>query len=306
MQQCLVRRDLRGLFRATDRASGQQQSEHDQQRPKLDRHPWSRHRAKLTHAVPRRLTRCARSGRPRSTGHWTPSGRSARCEGCCSPLSASRRRPCSPRPRPRGRKRTCERLGGGDQGGFDQSRFHIDASAVPLARTRSEPSTSGSPRRSFLESRAFGGRQRGHHRLHGHRELHEPQIPIAGLIRVVDGGASTSTPDSFDWAYEHGVPPTPLPGPDSCSAFPGPFPPAFEQVEVTTGQITVVDATPQPTSKGQCKNGGWKSYGFKSQGRCIAFATRMGASGTVSTRALTGRAADARPCARPARHTRGT
>ena len=26
-----------------------------------------------------------------------------------------------------------------------------------------------------------------------------------------------------------------------------------------------------PTTKAQCKNGGWKQFGFKSQGRCVAF-----------------------------------
>jgi DNA-binding beta-propeller fold protein YncE len=26
-----------------------------------------------------------------------------------------------------------------------------------------------------------------------------------------------------------------------------------------------------PTTKGQCKHGGWKQFSFKSQGRCIAF-----------------------------------
>jgi hypothetical protein len=33
-------------------------------------------------------------------------------------------------------------------------------------------------------------------------------------------------------------------------------------------------AAPQqllPTSKAQCKNGGWRQFGFKSQGRCVAF-----------------------------------
>jgi hypothetical protein len=42
---------------------------------------------------------------------------------------------------------------------------------------------------------------------------------------------------------------------------------------VTSGDITVVDAPPSPTSKDQCKNGGWRSFGdtFKNQGQCVAF-----------------------------------
>jgi hypothetical protein len=46
------------------------------------------------------------------------------------------------------------------------------------------------------------------------------------------------------------------------------------QAEVTSGQIVIVDAPPLPTSKDQCKNGGWRRYGFKSQGACIAFIER--------------------------------
>jgi hypothetical protein len=30
----------------------------------------------------------------------------------------------------------------------------------------------------------------------------------------------------------------------------------------------------RPTSKAQCKRGGWKQFGFKNQGRCIAFVNR--------------------------------
>jgi hypothetical protein len=43
-----------------------------------------------------------------------------------------------------------------------------------------------------------------------------------------------------------------------------------------SGDIVVVDAQPFPTSKDQCQNGGWQSYGvFKNQGDCVSFvATR--------------------------------
>ena len=37
------------------------------------------------------------------------------------------------------------------------------------------------------------------------------------------------------------------------------------------GRATVVDAPPLPTSKEQCKNGGWSQYGFANQGQCIKF-----------------------------------
>ena len=38
------------------------------------------------------------------------------------------------------------------------------------------------------------------------------------------------------------------------------------------GDITVHDAVPFPTSKEQCKNGGWRTFpGFKNQGECVSF-----------------------------------
>jgi hypothetical protein len=40
---------------------------------------------------------------------------------------------------------------------------------------------------------------------------------------------------------------------------------------LTNGRATVVDAAPLPTSKQQCKSGGWAQYGFANQGQCIKF-----------------------------------
>jgi hypothetical protein len=41
---------------------------------------------------------------------------------------------------------------------------------------------------------------------------------------------------------------------------------------VDSGDLVVVDAPPLPTSKDQCKNGGWKTHGvFKNQGDCVSF-----------------------------------
>jgi hypothetical protein len=45
----------------------------------------------------------------------------------------------------------------------------------------------------------------------------------------------------------------------------------------STGDITVVDAPPLPTSKDQCKNGGWKTYGvFRNEGDCVSFVATGG------------------------------
>jgi len=41
--------------------------------------------------------------------------------------------------------------------------------------------------------------------------------------------------------------------------------------------FVVTDAHPLPTSKAQCKNGGWRNYpAFKNQGDCISFVVTKG------------------------------
>jgi hypothetical protein len=45
---------------------------------------------------------------------------------------------------------------------------------------------------------------------------------------------------------------------------------------VSSGDIVVHDAPALPTSKDQCKNGGWRNFGtaFKNEGQCVAFVER--------------------------------
>jgi hypothetical protein len=44
-----------------------------------------------------------------------------------------------------------------------------------------------------------------------------------------------------------------------------------------TGDLVVVDAEPLPTSKDQCKKGGWRTFGvFKNQGDCVSFVATGG------------------------------
>jgi hypothetical protein len=51
-----------------------------------------------------------------------------------------------------------------------------------------------------------------------------------------------------------------------CSAFPSPA--AYPY----SGQAVVFDAPPLPTSKDQCKDGGWQGFAqFKNQGDCVSF-----------------------------------
>ena len=43
-----------------------------------------------------------------------------------------------------------------------------------------------------------------------------------------------------------------------------------------SGDIVVTDAVPVPSSKDECKAGGWRNFGatFKNEGQCVAFVQR--------------------------------
>jgi hypothetical protein len=106
------------------------------------------------------------------------------------------------------------------------------------------------------------------------------RIPLmtAGLIRVTDGGGTESGLDSFEFELVQGpFPPSPpgppLPGPTDCSSFPA----GGEVRHNLGGDLVVYDAPPLPTSKDQCKNGGWQTYRvFKNQGQCVTFVATGG------------------------------
>ena len=75
-------------------------------------------------------------------------------------------------------------------------------------------------------------------------------------VQVVDG-----QPDSFDAQITRRAP-------TDCT----PLPPTGLGGPVSGGDIVVVDGPPLPTSKEQCKKGGWRDFPqFKNQGQCIAF-----------------------------------
>ena len=93
----------------------------------------------------------------------------------------------------------------------------------------------------------------------------EVSIP-SRCYRLVDNGPANSQLDELSF-----VTPS-VPG--DCSSPPAPF---FSfSAGVISGDIAVVDAQPpaQPTSKEQCKDGGWQQYDFKNQGQCVAFVNR--------------------------------
>jgi hypothetical protein len=92
-------------------------------------------------------------------------------------------------------------------------------------------------------------------------------IPYA-KVTVVDNGPAGSNLDTFTpTLLPFGT--FPFPAPDcSTPALPG------IDVHLTSGDIIVHDAPPLPTTKDQCKDGGWPQFGFANLGQCVAFVER--------------------------------
>jgi hypothetical protein len=115
--------------------------------------------------------------------------------------------------------------------------------------------------------------------------------PTAGLIRVVDGGGPNSRQDTFEWADVVG--PTDgaaIPGPTDCSVYPSTFSPGSRGVN-EGGDLVVTDAVDLPTTKDQCKHGGWQTFGFNSRRQCVAFLRHQARQECISIRAAVGRPA---------------
>jgi hypothetical protein len=82
------------------------------------------------------------------------------------------------------------------------------------------------------------------------------------FIDVTDG-----TPDLVGLVFPVAPPAAPCPAPGiQPSALP-----------ILSGDIVVTDAQPFPTSKNECKNGDWRTFGvFKNQGDCVSFVATKG------------------------------
>jgi hypothetical protein len=90
-------------------------------------------------------------------------------------------------------------------------------------------------------------------------------FPVA--FNVVDN-AATNSPDTVSSGPSFTTPPPVGPCGGGGNA-------TFDVV--ATGDIAVVDAPRFPTSKAQCKNGGWRNFGvFKNQGDCVSFVATGG------------------------------
>jgi hypothetical protein len=97
-----------------------------------------------------------------------------------------------------------------------------------------------------------------------------------GVISVEDNDGARQ--DRLDWHF--------------VSTLPSECPVPTEVSEpIRSGDITITDAQPFPTSKEQCKHGGWRQYGFKNQGRCVASVRHRARQACIFERAAIGRPA---------------
>lgn len=80
--------------------------------------------------------------------------------------------------------------------------------------------------------------------------------PRISRIALVDNGGSGL--DRFDFSYDVSS------SPADCSG-------GAPSGQPLNGRAVVSDAQPLPTSKAQCKKGGWALFGFKSKRQCIKF-----------------------------------
>jgi hypothetical protein len=101
-------------------------------------------------------------------------------------------------------------------------------------------------------------------------------------LNVTDNRATIGTQSQFGFGVLHFVEDNDGAGQDRHAVLlPGEVPtvcpanPSADPAPIFGGDITVHDAVPFPTSKDQCKNGGWREFpGFKNQGQCVAFVER--------------------------------
>ena len=112
----------------------------------------------------------------------------------------------------------------------------------------------------------------------GYRIVSGQNVGQGFLVSVIDNGppAGGLPVDEVPYSGLLPVPPT------SCPAPGAPAPPSdLLQTgggPLTSGDLSVVDARALPTSKEQCKNGGWRSFGsaFRNQGDCVSFVATGG------------------------------
>ena len=94
--------------------------------------------------------------------------------------------------------------------------------------------------------------------------VEEPPTATVNLLNPVTGGRTVFQLGSIGGVQFIAV--AVADSPDDCS-----LGSASEVAEVISGQISIADAQALPTSRAECKNGGWAQFGFKNRGHCIRF-----------------------------------
>jgi hypothetical protein len=98
-----------------------------------------------------------------------------------------------------------------------------------------------------------------------------PELVKGGFLFVEDNGTQEAVPDNVRGQLLFDASPTVCP-PNTAVYRPG-----DDGDTVKSGDLTVHDAPPLPSSKDQCKNGGWRTFGvFKNQGGCVSFVATGG------------------------------
>jgi hypothetical protein len=116
-----------------------------------------------------------------------------------------------------------------------------------------------------------------------------PPENIGFFVVAVDNGQFVADPnDPFKVGPDQAMliePAGPTP-PNDCSAV------SAGTLFLVGGDLVVHDAPAVPSSKDQCKHGGWRNFpGFKSQGQCVRFVRHQARQKCVFERAAIGRAA---------------
>jgi hypothetical protein len=92
---------------------------------------------------------------------------------------------------------------------------------------------------------------------------------LSGFLIVVEDNARSGAPDRV------AVFPMTLPEPPTACPVPADLAAGLESwLSVIAGDLVVHDAPARLTKKKQCKEGGWRDFGFRNQGRCVAFVKR--------------------------------
>jgi hypothetical protein len=105
----------------------------------------------------------------------------------------------------------------------------------------------------------------------GYRITSSPTLPIgSGFVAIVEDNGPLGSPQP-DVLLRFGYPVTPpvqCPDPDVLEDPGSPF----ADLPFEAGDVTVIDSQPLPTSKDQCRDGGWRDFAvFENQGDCVSF-----------------------------------